>query len=103
MALCQGKDDRQSWLSIVRIGLPLLEVSYCEVTSLSQKIISNKDLAIFFILCLTCVMCFSKLTFFAPLFFIYFYFMCIGVLPVCISVRMPDLGVIDSCELPCRC
>ena len=27
--------------------------------------------------------------------------MCIGVLPACMSVNMSDLGVTDSCELPC--
>ena len=34
-----------------------------------------------------------------------FIFMCTGVLPICMSVcvcvRVSDLGVTDSCELPC--
>jgi hypothetical protein len=34
----------------------------------------------------------------------YLYFMRIAVLPTCIScVRVSDLGITDSCELPCGC
>ena len=29
--------------------------------------------------------------------------MYIGVLPACVCVRVLDLGVIDSCQLPCAC
>jgi hypothetical protein len=32
---------------------------------------------------------------------IYFYFMCIGVLPACIE--SPGTRVVDSCEMPCGC
>lgn len=35
-----------------------------------------------------------------------FYFMCIAVLPACISVKVPDILELElptSCELPCGC
>jgi len=35
--------------------------------------------------------------------FIYLDFMCIGILPTYVYVRMLDPGVTKSCELPCGC
>lgn len=40
---------------------------------------------------------------FLPLKNYLFTFMFTGVLPVCMSVRMSDIGVIDNSELPCGC